>query len=187
VGQSVRFGRAPRLVTAAAATPCAILIVTDTALSRVAEQCLEIWRAVARLLYEQLRYALRFGADVSTLPPTQMVAARPSDIAEVAAALDALPLSQQALGEMTGLTRKTINAVLRRPQADKVLTCEIDCGRSLGFRRDQDQAFPLRLPRCMSATAESARGISPRAAHRTGHKPLDLSGSCHRMKAAAFH
>jgi hypothetical protein len=34
--------------------------------------------------------------------------------------------------------------------------------------------------------AESARGISPRAAHRTGRKPLDLSGSCHPMKAAAF-
>ena len=35
--------------------------------------------------------------------------------------------------------------------------------------------------------AESARGISPRAAHRTGRKPLDLSGSCHPLKAAAFH
>ena len=32
-----------------------------------------------------------------------------------------------------------------------------------------------------------ARGISPRAAHRTGREPLDLSGSCHRTKAAAFH
>src|SRR5262245_63784050 len=35
--------------------------------------------------------------------------------------------------------------------------------------------------------AELARGISPRAPHRTGLKPLDLSGSCHRSKAAAFH
>ena len=34
--------------------------------------------------------------------------------------------------------------------------------------------------------AESAQGIAPRAAHRTGRKPLDLSGSCHRLKAAAF-
>jgi hypothetical protein len=34
--------------------------------------------------------------------------------------------------------------------------------------------------------AESPRGISPRGAHRSGRKPLDLSGSCHRMKAAAF-
>jgi hypothetical protein len=37
-----------------------------------------------------------------------------------------------------------------------------------------------------SPVAESARGIAPRAAHRTGRKPLDLSGSCHRLKAAAF-
>ena len=35
------------------------------------------------------------------------------------------------------------------------------------------------------APAESARGIAPRAAHRSGRKPLDLSGSCHRLKAAA--
>jgi hypothetical protein len=34
--------------------------------------------------------------------------------------------------------------------------------------------------------AESARGISPRAAHRSVRKPLDLYGSCHRAKAAAF-
>jgi hypothetical protein len=35
--------------------------------------------------------------------------------------------------------------------------------------------------------AESARGLAPRAAHRSGRKPLDLSGSCHPLKAAAFH
>jgi hypothetical protein len=36
------------------------------------------------------------------------------------------------------------------------------------------------------AMAESARGISPRAAHRSGHEALASSGSCHPMKAAAF-
>jgi len=35
--------------------------------------------------------------------------------------------------------------------------------------------------------AESARVISPRAAHRSGRDTLASSGSCHRMKAAAFH
>jgi hypothetical protein len=38
-----------------------------------------------------------------------------------------------------------------------------------------------------SNIAESARGISPRAAHRSGLDTLASSGSCHRMKAAAFH
>ena len=36
-------------------------------------------------------------------------------------------------------------------------------------------------------SAGSARGISPRAAHRSGREPLDSSGSCHPEKAAAFH
>ena len=48
-------------------------------------------------------------------------------------------------------------------------------------------ASVLRPSRRLAAwVAESARGISPRAAHRTGRKPLDLSGSCHPSKAAAF-
>src|SRR5215831_9616151 len=38
----------------------------------------------------------------------------------------------------------------------------------------------------MAAFAESARGISPRAAHRSGRDTLASSGSCHRLKAAAF-
>jgi hypothetical protein len=38
----------------------------------------------------------------------------------------------------------------------------------------------------MGTPAESARGIAPRAAHRTGRESLDSSGSCHPTKAAAF-
>jgi hypothetical protein len=38
-----------------------------------------------------------------------------------------------------------------------------------------------------SCGAGSARGISPRASHRSGREPLDSSGSCHPEKAAAFH
>ena len=34
--------------------------------------------------------------------------------------------------------------------------------------------------------AESARGVAPRAAHRSGRESLDSSGSCHPPKAAAF-
>jgi hypothetical protein len=38
----------------------------------------------------------------------------------------------------------------------------------------------------MTHDAESARGVSPRAAHRSGRESLDSSGSCHPPKAAAF-
>src|ERR1019366_3745284 len=37
-----------------------------------------------------------------------------------------------------------------------------------------------------SGSAEEARGISPRASHRSGLDTLASSGSCHRLKAAAF-
>src|SRR6516164_11417600 len=46
--------------------------------------------------------------------------------------------------------------------------------------------LPRRRRTSTAATAESARGISPRAAHRSGLDTLASSGSCHRVKAAAF-
>jgi len=45
---------------------------------------------------------------------------------------------------------------------------------------------PRKTGRLENTIAESARGISPRAAHRSGLDTLASSGSCHRMKAAAF-
>jgi hypothetical protein len=41
-------------------------------------------------------------------------------------------------------------------------------------------------PRLFHDVAESARGVSPRASHRSGRDTLVSSGSCHRAKAAAF-
>jgi len=40
-------------------------------------------------------------------------------------------------------------------------------------------------PKNLYDSAESARGVSPRAAHRSGLDTLASSGSCHRTKAAA--
>jgi hypothetical protein len=34
--------------------------------------------------------------------------------------------------------------------------------------------------------AEWPRGLAPRGPHRSGREPLDSSGSCHHLKAAAF-
>jgi hypothetical protein len=56
------------------------------------------------------------------------------------------------------------------------------------FDSDKLQAYPpgsvIVLPGNISA--ESARGISPRAAHRSVREPLDSYGSCHSLKAVAF-
>src|SRR5215467_516287 len=55
-----------------------------------------------------------------------------------------------------------------------------DAPLHLGDAVDQVGIGPFRL------FAESARGVSPRAAHRSGRDTLASSGSCHRTKTAAF-
>jgi hypothetical protein len=52
-------------------------------------------------------------------------------------------------------------------------------------QRKRCHSKPIALA-AWGAAAESARGISPRAAHRSGLDTLASSGSCHRTKAAAF-
>jgi hypothetical protein len=56
----------------------------------------------------------------------------------------------------------------------------------LGFPIDYGPVLLRRPFGFHLAMAESARGISPRAAHRSGHEALASSGSCHPEKAAAF-
>src|SRR5271167_4736176 len=53
-------------------------------------------------------------------------------------------------------------------------------GRFLGSTRRRQAR------RSTAESAEWARGISPRAPHRSGLDTLASSGSCHRSKAAAF-
>jgi hypothetical protein len=54
-------------------------------------------------------------------------------------------------------------------------------------RDDENFRGRVRHSRQQDRPHKSARGISPRAAHRSGREPLDSSGSCHPEKAAAFH
>ncbi len=139
IGQSVRLGGGPRLVTAVAGAPSVILVVPDQALSQIALHQPQIWRAVATLLYGQLRYALQAQADLLTLPPLQRIAARLVEASRVHPVDDWLRLSQQALGEMTGLTRKTTNRVLKQLTDQGVL--------ALGYRqivvRDADKLLDI--------------------------------------------
>jgi CRP-like cAMP-binding protein len=116
IGQSLRLGGGPRLVTAVAVTECAALTVSDAALMLLADRHPTVWRAVSALLYAQLRFSLQGAADLLASPPAPRVAARLLALAQLNGA--DLPLSQQALAEMTGLTRKTVNRVLKRLAAD---------------------------------------------------------------------
>jgi len=75
-----------------------------------------VWRAVAALVFLQLRGALQMAAESVALPPRQRLASRLLLLAraigqgEMAATLR---VSQHALAEMLGLTRKTVNGYLR--------------------------------------------------------------------------
>jgi hypothetical protein len=87
-------------------------------------------------------------------------------------------------------TKATVNyrrtGNLRAVQLRSASMCSGPAGHSIRVRFLGQTCRMMVSHERRRAVAESARGISPRAAHRTVRKPLDLYGSCHRMKAAAF-
>ena len=111
IGQTQRFGGGPRLLTVICTRPTVMLQASDRALGRIAATQPAIWEAVAALLYLQLRSLLTLLAH-GALPPRQRLAARLLLLAGAGRAVDRVTIGQQALGEMTGLTRKTVNAYL---------------------------------------------------------------------------
>ena len=114
LGHATRFSGGPRLVTAICVEPSMLLQISETALERIAEERPEVWRVIANSAYANLRRAMQMMVEAVTLPPRQRIAAR---LVALASELSprgtaTIALSQQLLGEMTGLTRKTVNAHL---------------------------------------------------------------------------
>jgi CRP/FNR family transcriptional regulator, cyclic AMP receptor protein len=109
LGHATRFSGGPRLVTAISVEPSMLLEISENALERIAERRPEIWRAIADFAYANMRRTLHMLAELMALPPRQRIASRllasavPSENGKV------VRLSQQALGEMIGVTRKTVN------------------------------------------------------------------------------
>jgi len=108
----MRFGGGPRLATAVCAEPSLVLRISDAGLMRIARARPDVWQAVAAVVYRQLRGAMQMAADVVALPPRQRIAARLAAYARARRPPAVLSLSQQALAELTGLSRKTVNLVL---------------------------------------------------------------------------
>ena len=124
LGQSMRFGGGPRIVTAICAEPSLLLRVSDAALDRIARTRPEIWRAVAGLVYLQLRGAVQANAEAVALPPRQRLAARLLALGRNRAGRAELRLTQQALAEMVGLTRKTANLYLAQFQREGLVSLD---------------------------------------------------------------
>ena len=113
LGHATRFSGGPRLVTAVCAAPSLLLVVPERGLEAAAARWPTLWRALASSAYAYTRRTVRALAELIALPPRQRLAARllimatPSDTGE-----PVVHLSQQAIGEMLGVTRKTVNAHL---------------------------------------------------------------------------
>ena len=113
LGHATRYSGGPRLVTAVCVEPSVLLEVSDASIERIAAHFPEVWRAIAGFAYANTRRALQMAAEVISLKPRQRIAAR------LLAAIDGghvgtptLRVSQELLGEMLGLTRKTVNSHL---------------------------------------------------------------------------
>lgn len=126
LGHATRFSGGPRLVTAVCVEPCILLEMSEAALERVAECQPEIWRAIAGFAYANMRSAVRMAAEVISLRPRERIAARLLAAADGhrATVMEPTPiirLSQELLGEMTGLTRKTVNVHLSAFERDGLI------------------------------------------------------------------
>jgi len=143
LGHATRFSGGPRLVTAVCAQPSVLLAVSERALEEVAAQFPTLWRALALSAYSYTRRTVRALAELISLPPRQRLASR---LLIMASAADAgappvVRLSQQAIGEMIGVTRKTVNghlAAFERAQLIKASYNRIVLRDMEGLRRLAD-------------------------------------------------
>lgn len=135
LGQSVAFGGGPRIVTAVCAQDSLVLRVSDAGLERIARARPQIWRAVAALVYLQLRGAVRQAVEAVALPPRQRLASRLLMLARSRRGSPRLALSQQALAEMIGLSRKTVNGLLAEFAREGLIALDYGAVELLDLRR----------------------------------------------------
>lgn len=111
IGHATRYSGGPRLVTAVCVEPSTFLELSEEALERIGSQAPHIWQAMAGFAYAHMRSAVRMAAEVISLRPRERIAARLLAFHDHIQTEDrhVIKVSQELLGEMMGLTRKTIN------------------------------------------------------------------------------
>lgn len=111
IGHATRYSGGPRLVTAVCVEPSNFLELSEEALDRIGSQAPLIWQAMAGFAYAHMRSAVRMAAEVIALRPRERIAARLLAFHDHIQTADrrVIRVSQELLGEMMGLTRKTIN------------------------------------------------------------------------------
>lgn len=111
IGHATRYSGGPRLVTAVCVESSLVLELSAEALDRIGSQSPDIWQAMAGFAYEHMRSALRMASEVIALRPRERIAARLLAFHDHMQTEDrrVIKVSQELLGEMMGLTRKTVN------------------------------------------------------------------------------
>jgi len=124
LGHATRFSGGPRLVTAVCAEPSVLLAVSERGLEEVAAHWPTLWRALAASAYSYTRRTVRALAELIALPPRQRLASRLLIMGATTGheGEPVVRLSQQAIGEMIGVTRKTVNAHLAAFERDRLIT-----------------------------------------------------------------
>ena len=107
-GRSRSGGAATRIVSARAARPTQALLLSDRAMERIATDHPHMWRALSEAVHGQLDTALVALAQQLTLGPQARIAERLRQMGQTGA----VTLSQSDLAELTGLSRKAVNAHL---------------------------------------------------------------------------
>lgn len=108
-GRSAMVVGGGRLVTAIASSDSVLFVLSDRALHAVEADHEELRPVLGALLVGQLRNLLRLLAETVTLKPRERMIAR---LLDLSVGQDGVQISQSALAEMIGVTRKAVNGWL---------------------------------------------------------------------------
>lgn len=114
-----------RVTTAVAHERSEIIFVPQHALAAIAREFPSLWLHFAELATEQLMWMARALAEHARLTPRARLASRLHAYAGVWEEKDGvttLPIRQDELADLTGLSRKTVNLILRDFEKNKLLT-----------------------------------------------------------------
>ena len=119
IGQSIVFGGGPRLLTVICVEASVLFTLSDPALRQAIERHPSLWRALLALAYGQQRASVEALAIRAGLKPRQRLVAQ---LLTLSRWQRRAPVSQSALAEMIGVSRKAVNGWLGELEAAGLVT-----------------------------------------------------------------
>ena len=120
-GYTGRFLGGRRVATAVAREPSTLLYLPERSLEAIARELPDIWVRLAELSSIHVVAGFRL-AVANTRPAAQRLAIHLQLLASQFSPSLHLPVTQDELSEMTGLSRKTVNRMLAGFEAENILT-----------------------------------------------------------------